>query len=211
MSIDNQQENATPEYKKRSQSGVSAHKVVYTGVFTAIYFVIFFAIGMLGFFGPQFMLVSGTLAFLIEGTIIILMLNKIKSFGALTALGIIIGLLMLLTGHSWTTLLFATVMAFLGDLLAWTGRYVNRGKNIFAYAILQLWYIGAWLPIFYAADAYFADIASQMGQEYADQMQALFTPKLLIIFLIIDFFLSLVGGWIGTVLLQKHFNKAGIA
>lgn len=128
MSIDNQQENATPEYKTRSQSGVSAHKVVYTGVFTAIYFVIFFAIGMLGFFGPQFMLVSGPLAFLIEGTIIILMLNKIKSFGALTALGIIIGLLMLLTGHSWTTLLFTTVMAFLGDLLAWTGRYVNRGR-----------------------------------------------------------------------------------
>ncbi|WP_239519500.1 MptD family putative ECF transporter S component [Arcanobacterium phocisimile] len=200
-----------PELRTRSASGTNAQKIVYTGVFTAIYFVVFFAIGMLGFFGPQFMFVSAPLALLIEGTVIVLMLNKIRSFGALTILGIIVGLLMMLTGHAWTTLAFTVVASFLADLVAKSGNYTDEKKNIFAYVILQQWYIGAWLPIFYAADAYFADIAVQMGQEYADHMQAIFTPNIIIIFTIVNFFVALIGGWVGTKILRKNFAKAGIA
>lgn len=166
---------------------------------------------MLGLFGPQFMFVSAPLSFLIEGAVIILMLNKIRSFGALTILGIIVGLLMMLTGHAWTTLIFTILTSFLADLVAKSGSYTNETKNIFAYAILQQWYIGAWLPIFYSSDAYFADVALQMGQQYANQMQTLFTPKIIVVFCIINFFVSLLGGWIGTIILRKNFAKAGMA
>ncbi|XCB29456.1 MptD family putative ECF transporter S component [Arcanobacterium hippocoleae] len=137
-----------PELTARSESGVAAHKIVYTGVFTAIYFVVLFAIGMLGFFGPQFMLISFPLVWLINGTVIILMLNKIRSFGALTFLGIIIGSLMVLTGHAWTTLASTILTSLIADLLSRSGNYTNSVKNIFSYGILQLWYIGPLLPIF---------------------------------------------------------------
>lgn len=200
-----------PMLKDRSASGSTAQKVVYTGVFTAVYFVIFFSIGMLGFFGPQFMLISSPLTFLIEGTVIILMLNKVRSFGALTSLGIIVGLLTMLTGHPWTTFVMICVTAFVGDLVAKSGEYRNQKKNILAFAILQVWYLGAWLPVFYASDAYFADIAQQMGQAYADQMRALYTPTVLIIFTIVGFLISLLGGWIGVKLLKRNFQKAGLA
>ncbi|QJC22135.1 MptD family putative ECF transporter S component [Arcanobacterium buesumense] len=200
-----------PALTTRSASGTNAQKIVYIGVFTAIYFVVFFTIGMLGFFGPYFMFISIPLSLLIEGTVIVLMLNKIRAFGALSILGIIVGLLMMLTGHAWTTLVFTTLTSFIADLVAKSGNYVNGPKNIFAYAILQVWYFGAWLPIFYGADAYFADVAVQMGQQYADQMQALFTPIIIVIFTIANFFVSLIGGWIGTIILRKNFAKAGIA
>ncbi|WP_067782704.1 MptD family putative ECF transporter S component [Actinomyces vulturis] len=200
-----------PALTARSQSATTAQKVMYTGVFTAVYFVIFFALGMLGFFGPQFMFVSGPLAFLLEGTGIMVFFSKVRSFGALTALGTIIGILMVLTGHAWTTLVLSVLMALIADLLARSGQYVNAKKNIIAYAILQLWYFGAWLPIFYNADAYYADITRQMGQVYSDEMRAIFTPTVLMIFIIVDFFLSLIGGWIGTKVLRSHFQKAGIA
>lgn len=200
-----------PQLRTRSAAGTNAQKIVYIGVFTAIYFVIFFAIGMLGFFGPQFMFISAPLSFLIEGTVIILMLNKIRSFGALSILGIIVGALMMLTGHPWTTLLLTVSTSLLGDLVAKSGNYKHETKNIFAYAILQQWYIGPWLPIFFNADAYFADIALQMGQQYADQMQALFTLKSILVFCVVNFVVSLIGGWIGTKILRKNFAKAGMA
>ena len=200
-----------PELKERSAAGSTAQKVVYTGVFTAVYFVTFFAIGMLGFFGPQFMFISAPLAILVNGTVIILMLNKVRSFGALTTLGVIVGILMMFTGHAWTTLAMITATALIADLIAKSGGYRDQNKNIIAYAILQVWYLGAWLPVFYGGDAYYADIARQMGQEYADHMRSLYTPTILIIFTIVNFLIALLGGWIGVKILKRNFQKAGMA
>ncbi|WP_396124826.1 MptD family putative ECF transporter S component [Corynebacterium sp. HS2168-gen11] len=50
--------------------------MVYISVFAAAHFVIFFAIGMLGLFDTQFMFIAAPLSFLIQGTVIILMLSK---------------------------------------------------------------------------------------------------------------------------------------
>lgn len=199
-----------PAYVERSAGGTTAHKVVYTGVFTAVYYVVFFVIGMLGFFGPQFMLVSAPLTFLIEGTVIVLLLSKVRSFGALTTLGIIVGIGMVLTGHPWTVLGVIALTATAGDLVAKAGDYRSPRCTIMAFAIFQLWYIGPLLPVFYAADAFFAGIAESMGDAYADHMREIFTPQMLILLLLITFVLSLIGGWIGTKLLAGHFHKAGL-
>ncbi|MFC7579853.1 MptD family putative ECF transporter S component [Schaalia naturae] len=190
--------------------GLSARSLVTIGVFTAIYFVVMFGTGMLGLIGPAVQFVGFLLGALINGTVLMLFMVKTPVMGAMTVLGAVVGLLMLLTGHFWATLLFTTVLGAAADLIVRSGGYRSRSRNCLAYAVFELWMLGPLLPIFYASDSYFADVASSMGQQYADEMQALFTPWLIVVFMAVVFVVSLVSAWIGTRILDRNFAKAGI-
>lgn len=191
---------------------LSAKNLVTIGVFSAVYFVIMFAGGMMGIMGPQFILVGALLAGFINAIVMMLYLVRAKTVGALTITGLLCGLLMVLTGHSWFAILFGTLFGFIGDQVAASGDFVNRSRNILGYAVFTLWGISPMMPIFINSEAYFADVAQQMNSvEYAQQMAAIFTPTSILVITAVTFLLSCVGGYVGTKVLDKHFVKAGMA
>ena len=52
-------------------SGVTkARSAVTIGAFTAVYFVLMWCSGMLGFFGPAFMFVGGTISLILNGPVV---------------------------------------------------------------------------------------------------------------------------------------------
>jgi hypothetical protein len=166
---------------------------------------------MLGFFGPAFMFVGWIIGLILNGPVIMLMLVRSRMFGTLTIMGSIVALLMVLTGHSWVTLPVTLVLGFLADLVSRSGGYLNASRNIAAYMLVSLWMIGPLAPIFFAPDSYYADIASSMGQDYADSMRALFSPAVIGGWLVAAMIIAFIGGLIGRFLLRKHFAKAGVA
>ena len=173
-------------------SGVTkARSAVTIGAFTAVYFVLMWCSGMLGFFGPAFMFVG-----LIVGLLL---------------MGGVVAFLMVVTGHSWVTVPVALILGFLGDLIARGGGYVSAPRNIAAYMLFSLWMIGPLAPIFFAPDSYYADVASSMGQDYAEAMRALFSPAVIGGWLVVAMIIACIGGLIGRFLLRKHFAKAGVA
>lgn len=193
-------------------SGVTkARSVVTIGAFTAVYFVLLWCSGMLGFFGPAFMFVGGVVGLLLNASVVMLMLVRSRMFGTLTIMGGIVAFLMVLTGHAWVTLPVALVLGFLGDLIARSGGYVSASRNIAAYMLFSLWGIAPLAPIFFSPNAYFADIATSMGQDYADGMRALFSPTVICVWAGVSLIIACVGGLIGRFLLRKHFAKAGVA
>lgn len=80
-----------------------------------------------------------------------------------------------------------------------------------AYAICELSLTVPLFPIFYQTDAYFAGIVSSMGQEYADGMRSLFTPAAMGVWAVVILVTALLGGWIGTRILHRNFERAGVA
>lgn len=193
------------------QIDLSVKNLINIGVFTAIYFVIMFMGGMLGIMGPQFIMVGGVIAGVINAVVMMVYLSKTPTIGALTITGLIVSALMVLTGHSAFALLFGVIFGFLGDLIAASGDFKNRWKNILAYGVFSLWSIAPVIPIFLNSDEYFADVARQMNSpEYAAQMEALFTPTFIVILTIINFAIAIGAGFFGTKVLEKHFVKAGI-
>jgi len=166
---------------------------------------------MLGFFGPAFMFVGWIIGLILNGPVIMLMLVRSRMFGTLTIMGSIVALLMVLTGHSWVTLPVTLVLGFLADLVARSGGYLNASRNIAAYMLVSLWMIGPLAPIFFAPDSYYADVASSMGQDYADSMRALFSPAVIGGWVVVAMIVACIGGLIGRFLLRKHFAKAGVA
>jgi hypothetical protein len=140
-----------------------------------------------------------------------LMLVRSRMFGTLTIMGGVVAFFMVVTGHAWVTVPVALVLGFLADLIAHSGGYLSAPRNIAAYMLFSLWGIGPLAPIFFAPDSYYADVASQMGQDYADGMRALFSPAVISVWVVVTMIVACLGGLIGRFLLRKHFAKAGVA
>jgi Hypothetical bacterial integral membrane protein (Trep_Strep). len=118
---------------------------------------------------------------------------------------------MFLTGHVWYTVIGAALVGFLADLIANSAPDRSLPRNVVAYAVAQLWLVFPLLPIFYQSDVYFASITSSMGSEYADGMRALFTPGVIVVWALVILVVALLGGWIGTRILHRNFERAGVA
>ena len=168
---------------------------------------------MLGFFGPAFMFVGWIVGLLLNGPVVLLMLVRSRMFGTLTIMGGVIAFLMVVTGHAWTTVPAALILGLLGDphcpavaVMCTCPRETSLRTCSFS-----LWMIGALAPIFFAPDPYYENVASQMGQDYADAMRALFSPAVIGGWVVVAMIVACVGGLIGRFLLRKHFAKAGVA
>lgn len=188
--------------------------LINVGIFAAIYFVVS-ALSMIGLLNPLLMLPALALTVLANGVVIMLFFARTPTPGPLIVVGLIMGLFMSLAGHAVVTLPFALLTAALAELI----RYLGRGAstpvvNAFAYATFSLWVAGPLLPIFYMADAYFADLNTRMADRYegyGTALQAVVGPWTIIGFEVVVFALGLLGAWIGHLMLRKHFKRAGVA
>ena len=86
------------------------------GIFSAIYFVIVFMIAMLGMI-PIFLPLLSVLVPIFGGIPFMLFLTKVKKFGMIWIMSIIMGILMLLTGMSWPPLAVSVFTGLIGRRL----------------------------------------------------------------------------------------------
>ena len=185
--------------------------LITVGIFTALYFVVFFGFGMLGFFGPAVHAVGIVLGSLANGIVFALYVTRIRKPGMVFLTAIVSSLLMVLTGHAWTTLVTAAVFSVLAELVLAGGRYRSARASVIAYGVFSLWVAGPILPLYLQHDAYIANIGEQMGEDYARAWDPLFSPTFMAGLLVAVFLASCLGGLLGQKMLRKHFVRAGIA
>lgn len=190
---------------------ISAKDLINTGIFTVLYGVIVFAVAMLGFI-PIFIPLLSVLCPLIGGIPFMLFLTRIKKFGMITIMGVLIGLIMLLGGMGVWALPTGLVFGLLADLIARSGGYASAKKSVLAHGVFSLWLMGNFLPICLNPDGYAANlIESGYGTEYADALIRLMPPWILPVLAVSCFVFGILGGLLGRVVLKKHFVRAGIA
>ena len=206
MTTAQRESTATTATKRK----LTARDFVNVGIFTVLYFFVTFLGGCVGMVSPAMMLAGFAVAIAVDGTIIMLYLAKTPIFGAMTTLGLILGILMVLTGHFWGTVVLTTLLGLAADAIAASGNYRSRVRNIIGYGVSTAWFIGPFLPIFINSDAYFKQMDQQMGADYSASMAQLFTPGVTVLFALVGVAIGLLGGWIGTRLIDKHFAKAGM-
>lgn len=189
---------------------IQAKDLINVGIFTAIYFILFFGIGMLGFI-PVFMVIFPALIPIVTGIPFMLFLTRVKKFGMISIMGVILGLLMFATGHTWVPIVTGIVFSFLADLIVKAGQYKSFKHDMFGFATFSLWYLGAMLPLWVMRDSYFQYIRESMGDVYAEKLLGL-TPLWVFFVIIICVFIGgLIGAKLGRSVLKKHFERAGIA
>ncbi|MGL6200674.1 MAG: MptD family putative ECF transporter S component [Lachnospiraceae bacterium] len=179
------------------------------GIFTAIYFIIIFAAAMVGLIPIFVPLISVTVP-IIGGIPMMLYFSKIKKFGMLTITGLLVGLLMLITGMGYWCILTGLIFGLIADLMLKSSDYKSAKKEVLTHGVFSMWVIGAFIPIVVTRDAYYQNLIPGYGQEYADTLMSYMPDWILPVLLAAALISGLLGGLLGRKIFQKHFKKAGI-
>lgn len=184
--------------------------LITVGIFSVINIILIFTFGMLGYI-PILMLGLPIIGALVWGIPFMLFLTRVNKFGMITLMGIIIGIVMFLSGHTWIPIIVYTITGLLADIIIKTQNYSSIKTSIIGYAVFAVGLIGNMLPFFILRDYYISAMNASMGAEYVNFITPFLQYHFLIILIILTFIAGLISGYIGKLVLKKHFEKAGMA
>ena len=184
--------------------------LISVGIFSVIYFIGFMIAGMLGYI-PVCVILLPFIAGILGGIPFTLFVIKTQKFGAVTLMGLIVGLLTFLMGQTWMSILFGLVFGLIADFMMKASEYKNPKKNIAAYAVYTLWTIGTMLPMWIMRTEFFESYRNNGGTDaYIDAVMKLTPSYMIIVIALIGIVGAILGGLLGKRVLKKHFVKAGI-
>lgn len=195
---------------KKTTNKLQAKDLVNVGIYAAIYLVITVLLSFLSLvpiFHPLLAIIcpiAGSIPFM-------LFLTKTKKFGMITIMGVIMGVVMLLTGMGYYCLITGFVAALLADFVARSGNYISAKKSVFVSGIFSLWYIGNYLAVFITREAHYQHVMESYGKAYADSYMSFYPNWMLPVLIAACLISGIIGGILGKKILKKHFKKAGIA
>ena len=165
--------------------------LINVGIYTAMTLVIFFVVGLLTALPVvyPFLFIIWPI---VCGIPMMLYYTKIQKFGMLTITGIIGGIFFYLIGYGWI------------GLLGW----VLGG--ILSYACFCLGIMGCPANLWFAGEAYWENIHTSMGDQYANTLQSLMPSWMLYVGFALLFVGGILGALLGHKMLKKHFERAGI-
>ncbi|QOX65986.1 MptD family putative ECF transporter S component [Anoxybacterium hadale] len=189
---------------------MNAKDLINVGIFTAIYFVIFFVTGMVGYI-PVMMLAIPFLCPLTAGVPFMLFLTRVRKFGMVTIMGILLAILMLVFGHPWPCIITGIVFPLAGDLILRNGNFKSWSSILLGYAVFSQWITGLMIPFYFMRETYFKSLRSGYGDTYADTLMAITPTWAFGVVVLAAAAGSVLGAYFGKSLLKKHFKRAGIA
>ena len=184
--------------------------LISVGIFSVIYFIAFMIAGMLGYI-PICVIFLPFIAGLLGGIPFTLFVIKTQKFGAITLMGLIVGLLTFLMGQTWMSIIFGLVFALIADFMMKANDYKNPKKNIAAYAVYTVWTIGTMLPMWIMRAEYFENYRNNGGTDaYINAVMDLTPTYMIVVIIALGIVGAILGGLLGKKVLKKHFEKAGI-
>lgn len=187
---------------------LNAKDLINVGIYTAISAVICTAVAMTGII-PIMMVLLVVFVPILTGIPYMMFLTKVQKFGMILIQNVIMGAFMWLTGMSYYALVVGTIVGLIAEFVYRAGNYKSKKLGILAYAISGIYCWANYLGIFLNAEAYFST-RQKFGQDYIDAVTGLLPLWMCPVLLVVDFACGIIGGYIGTKVLKKHFEKAGI-
>ena len=188
---------------------LQAKDLINVGIFSAIFFVVYFVTMMLGYI-PIIDILLGVICPITCGIPFMLYVTKIRCFGMVSLMGIVLAILFTVMGSGMWVAGFCCVCGVLADFVMKIGKYKSWKYTILGYGVFSIFNMGFFSRIFFMRDAFWETMVSGYGEEYAKAITAL-TPNWMYPVLIVSCFVGgLLGAWLGRGVLKKHFEKAGI-
>ncbi len=182
------------------------------GVYTAIYFILVaiatFASALLPGFSNVFL---PALAALISGAVYMLMVSKVQKFGAISIMGIVMGIFFFASGHFILSFAANIICGILADYVASIGKYKFKKWILISYVIFSYGITGPILPLWFMKDSYVASLEARgKSVEYISKVFNFINTGSFFLCMVSILICALVGGIFGMKMVKKHFVKAGI-
>lgn len=193
------------------KKGMTVRDIVSTGIFTALFFVFYMLGGV--FFAPNpvltFYMPLGSA--LLCGPVFMVLAAKVHKRWAITVLGVIMGLVMLATGMHWAFGLGLIVMGIIADVIAGIGKYRSIPMDILAYMALSFGSTWSYLAFFINPAEWTGTMLEKgTAQDYITTMREAATGWMPVVVIAGTFAVAAFSGWVGSRMVRKQFEKAGI-
>ncbi len=194
-----------------SKKKLQVKDLIAIGVFTAIYFVLVtiatFASALL-IPGLSYILLPAVAA-LISGTVYMLMVARVKKFGGITVMGVVMGMFFLVSGHFVLSFAANIVCGIAADFIGKACNYASKKVILLSYVVFSYGIMGPVLPMWFMKAAYVANLEARgKSAEYIDSMFANINMATFCIATIAVIVAAMVGGLFGQQMMKKHFAKA---
>jgi energy-coupling factor transport system substrate-specific component len=142
-----------------------------------------------------------------------LFLTKVKKFGMVTIMGLIIGLVLFLLGHTFIPVITGLVFGLAADLIFRAGNYQSFKKSVLGYGIFSISIMGAMVPLWVMRDSYFEYMSSSMGPEYTATIMTLTPDWMFFVLIGVAFVAGVIGAsweklsWKNTLKEQASLNE----
>ncbi len=189
-----------------TRSTTLTRDLITVGVFTALYVVVMAVVGQVGALIPIGQVLGPLYIPIICGIPFMLFLSRVQRFGLITAMGVIVGLLYLVTGQSFVATILGIVLGVAADLIARAGSYRRWPVLLAAYAVFAEMSIGMVIPLFFQREAVIARLSTRHDTAWVDQIVAL-TPSWMFYLMIVMILVgAVIGGFLGRAVFRKHFS-----
>ncbi|SKC72476.1 MptD family putative ECF transporter S component [Maledivibacter halophilus] len=194
--------------EKRS---LNSKDLITTGIFSAIFFIVTMVSGMFVAPNPVTTFLLPVVVAFFTGTVYMLLLAKVPKRGPTIILGVIMGILIFVTGMFWLWSVAYIVLGIIAGEIAAIGKYKSLKMNMMSFVIFSLNPIASYAMVWINKEAYIDYLVSK-GTETAYMETMLQTAQdwVLPAMIIGTIFSALLGGFVGKKLLKKHFERAGI-
>lgn len=196
---------------RHNSAKLNVKDLITIGIFSALLFLALLIGGIPFAINPVTTFYMPMGSALLGGPILLLLIAKVKKHGVVMIAGILNGILFLALGMHWAITAGCALGGILGDYIAGAGKFKNMKLNILAYALVSLGTSGTFI-------CYFADPQSwnsymlngNTSESYIQTMSANAQGWMLPVILGGTILVACFSGFIGTRLLKKQFEKAGI-
>lgn len=196
---------------ERNSKKLSVKDLVTTGIFCALFFVFTMIGGILFAANPVLTFIMPCAMALVTGPIYLLLVAKVPKHGPIIILGILMGLLMFVTGMYWMWSVFYVVCGILADIIAGSKRYKSLKLNILSFIVFSLNPLGSYMMLWIDREKYFSYLVGKgTEQAYVETMGATAQDWMLPAMIISIIVTSVISCLVGKAMLKKQFEKAGV-
>lgn len=190
---------------------LSVKDLVTTGIYCALFYIATMVGGILFAPNPVLTFLTPMAVALVAGPVYLLLSAKVPKRGPIFILGVVMALLMFVTGMYWLWSVAYIVLAAAAELIAGSGKYRNLSLNILGYVVFSLNPIASYMMLWINRQAYAAYLVNKgTEQTYMDTMLTTAQGWMLPAMILATALCAWLGTLLGKRLLRKQFEKAGI-
>jgi energy-coupling factor transport system substrate-specific component len=194
-----------------SSEKMNSKDLITTGVFCVLFFIATMAGGVLFATNPVLTFAMPMSVAILTGPIYILLLQKVPKRGPMIIIGIIMGIMLFVTGMFWIWAIVCAVLGFMSGEIAKAGNFKNLKLNTIAFMIYSLNPISSYVMLWLDRQSYMDYLLGKGTEaEYMEVMVQHAYGWVLPAMVVGTLVASYIGASLGKKLVKKQFAKAGV-